>query len=329
MPVKEHPVPQNITSYRFRLVGSMTLQQFSELAGGFGLGFILWKLPIYPIIKMPLAVAAAVLGIMMAFVPIEDRPLDMWLTAFVKHIYRPTLYLFKTRPTPPPFSLYQPPKNSGQKNDLDGVKAIDPNQYLSSFTTNKTSPVTDYVNRLFDEEKVKPVKSRAKQVQPLAKPIVKKLPISPITPSTPTNQIKAIKSRPIMPKTKTIKTAAGPGRFKAKRVKKPVVAQKPTFEPSLPKTKLKNTPVGMVADLAGKPIVGAIVEVKNVKSDIPLRVTKTNILGQFFFGNPLPTGEYLIEAEHAAYAFKPVKISVKNKVILPIKITGQKQVENV
>ena len=36
--METHPVPQNISSYEFRLVGDMTLKQFLYLAGGILLG---------------------------------------------------------------------------------------------------------------------------------------------------------------------------------------------------------------------------------------------------------------------------------------------------
>jgi hypothetical protein len=32
--MKEHPIPQDITNYRFHIVGSMTLKQFGECAAG-------------------------------------------------------------------------------------------------------------------------------------------------------------------------------------------------------------------------------------------------------------------------------------------------------
>ncbi|KKR52786.1 MAG: hypothetical protein UT88_C0021G0001, partial [Candidatus Woesebacteria bacterium GW2011_GWD2_40_19] len=38
--MEQHPIPQNISSYQFRLVGDMTLKQFFQLAGGFLVGLI-------------------------------------------------------------------------------------------------------------------------------------------------------------------------------------------------------------------------------------------------------------------------------------------------
>ena len=34
MPLQQHPVPQHIASYEFKLIGDMTIKQFAYLAGG-------------------------------------------------------------------------------------------------------------------------------------------------------------------------------------------------------------------------------------------------------------------------------------------------------
>jgi len=95
MPTEQHPIPQDVSGYRFRLVGDMTLKQFIQLASGIVLAFIFWKLPLPFFFKLPLVAVSAGLGIGMAFVPIEGRPLDQWLVAFFKSIYSPTIYTWQ------------------------------------------------------------------------------------------------------------------------------------------------------------------------------------------------------------------------------------------
>lgn len=100
----QHPIPQNVTAYQFRLVGDMTLKQFSELAGGIFLAFLLSKTTLIPFfIKWPLAGLFAFGGIALAFLPIEERPLDQWLINFVKAIYSPTQYLWRKQNQVPNF----------------------------------------------------------------------------------------------------------------------------------------------------------------------------------------------------------------------------------
>jgi hypothetical protein len=100
MPIEQHPIPQDISNYRFRLVGDMTLKQFLELAGGIVLAFITWSIPLPFFFKIPLVVIFAFLGIGLAFIPIEGRPLEQWIIAFIKSIYSPTIYSWQKTESP-------------------------------------------------------------------------------------------------------------------------------------------------------------------------------------------------------------------------------------
>ncbi len=93
--MEQHPVPQNITGFEFKLVGDMTLKQFGYLAAGFITAFIFYASDWYAIIKFPLAILFIVSGVTFAFVPVNERPLDIWVINFFRSIYRPTLYLWK------------------------------------------------------------------------------------------------------------------------------------------------------------------------------------------------------------------------------------------
>lgn len=93
----QHPVPQPITSYEFRLVGDMTLKQFGKLAAGIILALITYGINPPAFIKWPLVVLFAGIGLAMAFVPFEGRPIDIWIIAFFKRIYSPTLYSWQSK----------------------------------------------------------------------------------------------------------------------------------------------------------------------------------------------------------------------------------------
>ncbi len=95
MPVQQHPIPQDVTNYKFRLVGDMTLKQFLQLAVGIVLGLAFWSSPLPFFFKYPLSILCVGIGIGMAFVPIEGRPLDQWLIAFFRSVYSPTIYTWK------------------------------------------------------------------------------------------------------------------------------------------------------------------------------------------------------------------------------------------
>ena len=104
--MEQHPVPQNISSFQFKLIGDITLKQFAYVAGGIILAYIFTKFTFFPwLLRMPLAVITALLGFGLAFVPIEERPMDRWLAAFFKSIYLPTQYVWrKSNPVPEPLS---------------------------------------------------------------------------------------------------------------------------------------------------------------------------------------------------------------------------------
>lgn len=90
----QHPIPQQIASYKFKLVGDMTLPQFLKLAAGVSVALIFYATGIPGIVKWPLMLISAGLGTALAFVPLGGRPLEKWILAFVRSIYTPTSYVW-------------------------------------------------------------------------------------------------------------------------------------------------------------------------------------------------------------------------------------------
>src|SRR3989344_7846330 len=105
----QHPVPQNISSYEFRLVGDMTLKQFIQLAGGCVAGLVFYRLPLPFFIKYPLIFFSVLIGILMAFVPIQGRPFTQWVMAFIRAVYSPTEFFWKSTATAPMAATPQAP----------------------------------------------------------------------------------------------------------------------------------------------------------------------------------------------------------------------------
>lgn len=105
--MREHPIPQDIVGYKFHIVGSMTLKQFAELAVGAILGLIIYSTNLPAPIKWPLIFFAAALGAAAAFLPIEERPLDHWLTVFVQTLYKPTKFFWKKSSKIPDIFLFK------------------------------------------------------------------------------------------------------------------------------------------------------------------------------------------------------------------------------
>ncbi len=92
--MEQHPIPGAITTYKFKLVGDMTLKQFLELAVGIVTAWIIFNSKINFLFKFTFGPIAAMFGFALAFLPIEDRPLDQWIISFIKAIYSPTQFIY-------------------------------------------------------------------------------------------------------------------------------------------------------------------------------------------------------------------------------------------
>ena len=93
--MENHPIPQDITGFQFKLIGDMTVKQFAYLAAGVVIGWITFILPLATIVKIPLAGISILLGIGFAFFPIEGRPMDLMISNFVKALFSPTQFVYQ------------------------------------------------------------------------------------------------------------------------------------------------------------------------------------------------------------------------------------------
>ncbi|MFZ2664254.1 MAG: PrgI family protein [Patescibacteria group bacterium] len=102
---RQHPVPQNIMDVEFKLIGDLTMRQFAYLLI-FGLSAYFSYLIVIGIFKWPIVITLALLGIGLAFVPVEERGLDEWIVNFFKAINSPTQRIWKKEPQIPSAFLY-------------------------------------------------------------------------------------------------------------------------------------------------------------------------------------------------------------------------------
>ena len=291
MPVEQHPVPQHIASYEFRLVGNMTLKQFGYLAGGTVIALIFYALPIADFFKWPLVIFSGFLGFAFAFLPIEERPLSIWIAAFFKAIFSPTQFIWQKKAKKP--AIFEPVIH--QKISVE--KGALPSGQDQLMTYLKTLPASESktpleqqeekflkgVDGLFQSAKI----PAARPIQPQPRPKISPQPIKP---------------------------------YKAGR---PTVAAKPSLHLPIPDLPTRaNILVGMVLDQNGEMIENAILEIRD-NHGVPVRAFKTNKLGQFRIATPLANGVYEIEVEKEGYLFDIIKFEVKGKIIKPIEIRAK------
>lgn len=191
--VQQHPIPRNITGFQFKLIGDMTVKQFAYLAVGVVSGYILFRtLPGPAIVGFLVGISLAGAGAALAFLPIQGRPLDVWLTAFVKSIYSPTVFVWHKDNRPPPI-LAKPAK--GGKAPLPAVATqtvstsdmADVDKKLATYLAAKQKQPEEKLDKQEKEKVAKTAQTmqKPKKPQPPPKPPVQQPQPPPTTSSQP------------------------------------------------------------------------------------------------------------------------------------------------
>lgn len=93
--MENHPIPQDVTGFQFKLIGNMTVKQFAYLATAVVLAWVFFQLPVSFLIKFPFCAFLVILGIGLAFFPVSGRPMDLMIGHFIKALFRPTQFLYE------------------------------------------------------------------------------------------------------------------------------------------------------------------------------------------------------------------------------------------
>lgn len=141
--MENHPIPQDVTGFQFKLIGNMTVKQFAYLAGGGVVAVLFYYLPVFIIIKLIFMGIGGGLGVALAFLPVEGRPLDLMISNFIRDVFSPTQYIYAKEGgmlaismvsiTPP-----KPEKNEKSqkkhKDDKQLEREVKLNEFLSHMT---------------------------------------------------------------------------------------------------------------------------------------------------------------------------------------------------
>jgi hypothetical protein len=131
--MEQHPIPRQITTFEFKLIGFLTIKQFIYLLVFVPLGLLVYALFPVPILNILLGIVVALIGVVFAFVPINDRPMEIWIRNLIKRLTSPTQYFFKKQ-NPAIYFL----KNLVFTDDPHRVMShIDSQQKLSKYLSNK------------------------------------------------------------------------------------------------------------------------------------------------------------------------------------------------
>lgn len=346
--MQQHPVPQDITGFKFRLIGDMTVKQFAFLAAGFILAFVFYTLNIWPFLKWPLILLSIGFGASAAFVPVQERPLDVWVLNFIKSIYRPTqfswkkkggnLTYFKTKSTPAiaQSTVSSEARPRGKTEIAQFLKTLPHSQetraqkiekmFFTSFPV--SAPKTPSPASIFSPH------PSSSQTPPPLQPIVKTSP--PVIAKNEKQE--NLKKQTIDLEKELEKLKKEMTAIKAKEKKPQTAKSQQKISPLASPLKSKPLPkslhisqvsshppnviAGTVFDQQEKILPEAIVIIKNFQNN-PVRALKTNKLGQFMAVTPLENGDYSLETEKEGYKFDIIKISLTGKPLAPVIIKSK------
>lgn len=337
--MENHPIPQDITGFQFKLIGSMTVKQFLYLAAGVIIGWFVFSSGLFFLIKWPLVILFGGGGAALAFIPIEGRPMDVMITNFIKAFFRETTYVYD--------------KTGGNINQI---------------TKNTTPPVltADPVSTQTASPQVHQPSVKLEQDVPSAHhydPAANQAPVlqmsSPLTAQvvTTTPAIETPVAHEIQETNKTFqKIQSSQEKIQEKRgeafqnlkqpntladmqpkpgdapLSQPVSTVTPSAVRQVPASQTKsvgiplapeapNLVTGIIKDPRGNPLPNILVEIKD-KDGNPVRAFKTNGLGHFASATPLLDGSYTVEFEDikAENKFQKISFEAKGQVIMPFEI---------
>jgi len=334
-----HPIPQDVTNFQFRLIGDMTLKQFGYVAAGVVMAWVMLAAPLFLIFKLPIAGMCVLVGVILAFIPIDGRPADIMLLHFIKALFSPTQFVYQKGDT----SLTQQP--------------------TTMTTMTPQSPPTA-IQKEEKKEEIVQLESTESVATAAAQTHHEELPPPEITPPVPTTTMapavqevvlqkeedalaKALeqaKAQEEQEKKSSIASAATHEKVldlekelqdtlqQKQQLEKQLIAlqksleekKQPIFAPAvatapaeqtqhvkqIPKQmttgagaplvpETPNLVTGVIKDSRGNILQNILIEVKD-KDNNPVRAFKTNALGQFAAATPLLNGTYTISFEDPA-----------------------------
>jgi hypothetical protein len=313
--MEQHAIPQQISSYEFKLVGDMTLKQFLKAAVGIIIAILIRSTKLLAIFKWPLMFTSAGLGLALAFVPFQDRPLETWVISFLKSIYAPTIYTYKKKnedwlELTSVNTQEDEEKRISNKNENLFVRKnnSEDNSLGSHLKINTKTKKVPKIDTIAEEKKqMKMVNNNQTPQKVVEKNEEKIVPKNEESGNVNTDDWKNKSIDLGLKKEKLEATGAA------------VFGNIPM--PDRPEA--PNLIVGMATDNEGKIVDSVIVEIQDAHGN-PIRVIKTNALGQFKISTPLANGRYLVIAEKDGYIFDRVNIDLGGKIVEPIRIIAHK-----
>ncbi len=357
--MENHPIPQDVSHFQFRLIGDITLKQFAYLIAGAIVGVIVFFLPIFIIIRIPIVAFIALTAVFFAFIPVEGRPADVMLYYFVRAFFSSTQYIYqKTNPisaAPETKSTEKRDKNRVmiQSTPIQQPKVAEPQLQLSPIDTplrtttppagSSPPPATSAPPEKKEDKPVEKTPALSIQIPEAVMPSV----------STGQQAIDANAAKDAHEKTLALEESLNSVQGQKQDLEQELTSlkkqlsqkQQDVYTPSMatapkvsenvkriPKTlsssagllgvgDAPNLISGIVKDSRGNVLPNVLIEVKD-KENNPVRAFKTNPLGQFASATPLQNGTYTISFEDPQnkHSFDTVEITASGETLLPFEV---------
>ena len=304
--MENHPIPQDVTGFQFKLIGNMTVKQFAYLATGAVFAWILLQLPINVLIKFPLGAFSAIFGAALAFFPVSGRPMDLMIGNYIKALFRPTQFVYEKVggqiyfPNKVPLATM---KNIRQyKNGLNIFPEDKLKTYLESLDAGQKNKSNIIITRNLNIPQVTP------QINPIT---------GNDTPPTET-------APPPLEEKKVIAPQPNIGIPPVPALIRPPVIRTSKGNKSMGMLSIPDSPslvTGITRDSRGNALPNILIEVKD-KDGNPVRAFKTNEFGRFASATPLANGAYAVEFEDpkAQNRFEKITINVAGQIIPPLEV---------
>lgn len=344
--MENHPIPQDVTGFKFRLIGSITLKQFLYLLGAGVIALVFYLLPITPFIKFPLMAISGLIGMAFAFVPIDGRPMDKMIFNFAKALPSENQFIYHKKGSDMIFFSFVPPAHARPtQSQLLNQEASKKAQMFTQFSKTYFKPDQEEkenlenISQLFQEGPVStqgftsrvynadaapaPLQTQVNQAAPEE---IKTIPVEAVAPHMPTAHTEGAKPAPLpqAPQTAQQEEAPTPPKMNTAASPMPPAAEKTNASGAY----TPNVIQGIVKDPRGKPLPHVVIEVLD-GNNVPVRAFRTVQNGTFRSVTPLPNGTYTIHLEDSLKKqnFTDVPITLKGEILEPIEITSVDQRE--
>jgi hypothetical protein len=324
--MENHPIPQDVTGFQFKLIGNMTVKQFAYLAIGVVFAAILWQLPVNFLIKFPFCAFSALLGIGLAYFPISGRPMDLMISSYIKALFRPTQFIYVKTGGQIYYPNRMPTTVSKTATQYTGNLSLFPKDKLKTYIEtlgNKPKDKADQRENSFmssvsdlatGNEVHQPSPGPDLNTQPTVAPQPTVI-LQPIQPTPPIIKPEILQPS-LVKETVSIKPQAEEKQTQA------VVFTPRVFGKTIGALNIPDSPnlvTGITRDARGNALTNILVEIRD-KEGNPVRAFRTNEFGRFASATPLANGTYMIQFEdpRAQNKFEQMAVNVTGQIILPI-----------